>query len=137
VPEKVGVLTICTHKQAARLPGRRGKHRGKQSRAVGRAWGGRGRSGRGEGTRLKCLGSSDGSQSSCLLASPFPPPIPCRSCVRPPARPPAASLPASPRLVSLFCSRRTHRCGTSIVLKSFHLLSRASPAALAFVARYS
>jgi len=51
--------------------------------------------GRGEGTRLKCLGSSDDSQSSCLLASPFslrPPPSPCSvPVVRPPARP----LPSS------------------------------------------
>jgi len=30
--------------------------------------------------------------------------------------------------VSLFCSSRTHRCGTSIVLKSFHLLAPLPPA---------
>lgn len=46
--------------------------------------------------------------------------------------PPASLLPTSPApapplsllsRVSLFCSSRTHRCGTSIVLKWFHLIA--------------
>lgn len=43
------------------------------------------------------------------------------------------SLPVS---VSAFCSSRTHRCGTTIVLKSFHLLAPAPPARES-AARYS
>lgn len=81
-----------------------------------------------EGTSARgCLGPSDDSQSSCLLASRFPfldgyavyvPRAPRFS----PPPPPPPPLCLSSR-VSLFCSSRTHRCGTSIVLKWFHLIA--------------
>lgn len=89
-----------------------------------------------EGTTARgCLGPSDDSQSSCLLASrfpfldgyavyvPLPPACPLLpSSLPPPPPPPPPPLCLSSR-VSLFCSSRTHRCGTSIVLKWFHLIA--------------
>lgn len=91
-----------------------------------------------EGTSARgCLGPSDDSQSSCLLASRFPFLDGYAVYVPPASRVPPASLlstspsPAPTRppplclssRISLFCSSRTHRCGTSIVLKWFHLIA--------------
>lgn len=132
------MLTICTHKQAAQTE-RKGKHRGKQNVEGGQSC-------RRRNSTEMCLGSSDDSQSSCLLASRFPFPSTPAVCVRTsfPSLPSPSVFPLSPpfpfppprqlsrlRLrVSLFCSSRTHRCETSIVLKLFHLLApppRARP----------
>lgn len=64
---------------------------------------------------LRC--SSYSSSSSSAFSSSFYNQR-CRTCL-------SLSLPVS---VSAFCSSRTHRCGTTIVLKSFHLLAPAPPA---------
>lgn len=113
---------------------------------------GRKKSRRRRNSRLKCLGFSDDSQSSCLLASRFPfPSTPPAVCVRtsflslslslsassPLSLPPLSPHPRLRLCVSLFCSSRTHRCGTSIVLKLFHLLAPPHRARPVFVTRRS
>lgn len=76
---------------------------------------GRKKSRRRRNSRLKCLGSSDDSQSSCLLASRFPfPSIPPAVCVRTsflslslslsPLPPPSLPLPYHPTPVSVSVS---------------------------------
>lgn len=123
------MLTICTYKQArAHRP--KGRENTRENKAKWEA-----RSCRRNSTEM-CLGSSDDSQSSCLLASRFPsldaaPTVSVSRplCFRLPLLAHSLFLSLSLSLVSvLFCSSRTHRCGTSIVLKSFHLLAPLPPA---------
>lgn len=101
--------------------GRAGRKEGKTPRKTKRERGEEERGGRGTGrkktrrrrnSRLKCLGSSDDSQSSCLLASRFPfPSTPPAVCVRtsflslslslrflPPLSPSPTTPPPSPSL---------------------------------------
>lgn len=134
---KEGKTPRKTKRERERKRGGRGNRRRKKSR-------------RRRNFRLKCLGSSDDSQSSCLLASRFPlPSTPPAVCVRtsflslslsassPLSPPPLSPHPRLRLCVSLFCSSRTHRCGTSIVLKLFHLLAPPHRARPVFVTRRS